>query len=317
MKTLKISRWIIAVVLVLLAVFYICLSVGKQSRMPYLATKFKSELSLTGDYNSLITVKDTVITLQESIRFTENALDTFIKKQYIKINQVGGKKVKSSAEPAPDNIDSVDHYQSARESYIGSLLKKGWINSEAGIDAHRFTRVKKIPYRMGFFSKTKIISVPLLFTSPKIDSVIHRNQNKTLVHFDSPAAVNYILSSASVISMIAESGSVIETYPRATRQNLLDENDNEVFRFRPRDISSNFFDGNEVKSTTINLKLLNPYYNNFIGRKVVDWSVPKILSWTFTALVALFADKFKSLVLTPVVNKILSRFKLARQDKAK
>jgi hypothetical protein len=309
MKTLKISRWIIAILLVSLSVFYICLSTGKQSRMPYLATTLKSELSLTGDYNSLITVRDTMIHLQESIRFTRIALDTFVKNQYIKTDQIGRTKMRRSGEQGSDAVDSIDYYQSARDSYIASLLSKGWISTLTTGDANRLTRVRKIRYKMGFFSKTKIISVPLLFTSQNLDSVIHTNQNKDLVHFDSPAAVNYILSPASVISMIAREGSVIETYPIARRQNLLDENNNEVFQFRPRDINGNFFEGHEIKSTTINLKLLNPYYNNFIGRKVVGWSVIKLLSWTFTALVALFVDKVKSMILSPLADKIISYFK--------
>jgi hypothetical protein len=317
MKTLKISRWIIAILLMSLSVFYICLSTGKQSIRPYLATKFKSELSLTGDYNSLIRVKDTVITLQESLQFTKSALDTFVRNQYIQVNQVGRKRNINTADKAGNVIDSVDFYDSATDSYIGSLINRGWIKSTTNNEAHKFTRTKNIPYSIGFFSKTKIISVPLLFTSPKIDSVIENNQNKALVHFDSPAALNYILSPASVISMIAENGSVIETYPVARRQNLLDGSDNEIFRFRPRDINGSFFDGHEVKSTTINLKLLNPYYNNFIGRKVQDWSVTKILSWTVTALLALFADKLKSVFLNPLVDKLLGYFKIAKHNKAK
>jgi len=317
MKTLKIMRWIIALLLVGLSVFYICLSTGKQSSVPYLATKFKSKLSLTGDYNSLITVKDTLITLQESIRFTRSALDTFVKNQYIKTDQVGIKKMKRSAEQGSDAVDSIDYYQSARDSYIGSLVNRGWINTQTTNDAYRLKRLRKIPYKMGFFSKTKIIAVPLLFTAKNMDSVIQINKDKSLVHFDSPAAVNYILSPASVISMIAGQGSVIETYPFARRQNLLDESNNEVFHFRPRDINGNFFDGHEVKSTTINLKLLNPYYNNFIGRKVVDWSVIKILSWTLTTLAALFADKLKSRFLNPLVDKIFMYFKSGKHTKAK
>jgi len=317
MRTLNISRWILALLLISLSIFYICLSTGTQSRIPYLASRFKSELSLTGDYNSLITVKDTAVHLEESIHFTKSTLDTFVRSQYIKKNMVGLQQWRKSADQGSNVVDSIDFFQSVRESYITSLVNRGWVHSPGNPNDYLLKRERNIPYEIGFLTKTQVVSVPLLFTAKNTDSVKKANLNKTLVKFASLSIVNYILSPASVISLVAKKGSVLETYPDAKRQNLLDKEDNEIFKFLPNDINGDVLNQNAGRSTIINLKLLNPYYNNFIGNMVLDWSVTKILSWTFTALLALFADKLKKMFLNPLVDKVFAYLKPKKVSKPK
>ncbi|SEB18905.1 hypothetical protein [Pedobacter hartonius] len=317
MKTLNISRWILALLLISLSIFYICLSTGNHSKIPYLASRFKSELSLTGDYNSLITVKDTVVHLRESIHFKKSTLDTFVKNQYIRKNMVGPKNRKKSADQGSNVVDSIDFFQSVRESYIASLVNRGWIQSPTNPSDYLLKRERNIPYKIRFLTKTQVVSVPLLFTAKNTDSVKKANLNKTLVKFASSSIVNYILSPESVISLVAKKGSVLETYPDAKRQNLLDKEENEIFHFLPNDINGDVLNQHAGRSTIINLKLLNPYYNNFIGNILLDWSVTKILSWTFTALMALFADKLKKIFLNPLVDKALAYFKPRKVSKPK
>jgi hypothetical protein len=317
MKTLNISRWILAVLLLILSLLYIFSSSGDKSKVQYLASRFKSGLSLTGDYNSLITVKDTVVDLQEAIHFTKSTLDTFVRKQYIKKNMKGIQGWKKSADAGSRAVDSIDFFQSVRESYITSLVNRGWINSRSNAEDYLLKKESKIPYKIGFLTKTKVVSIPLLFSPKNMDSVKYAHPDMKLVKFSSPSVVNYILSPASVISMIAGNGTVLETYPEAKKENLLDNNNDQIFHFTPNDINGDIVNEQAQQSTIINIKLLNPWFNNFVGNLLMNWSVTKILSWTLTALAALFADKLKKMFLNPFVDKVLTPSRPKRMRKTK
>ena len=57
MKALKTLRWFLFFLITWVAIFYISLSRGTKSKEPYIISRSLSDFALTGDYNSLITIR--------------------------------------------------------------------------------------------------------------------------------------------------------------------------------------------------------------------------------------------------------------------
>ncbi|GEO05927.1 hypothetical protein AAE02nite_35910 [Adhaeribacter aerolatus] len=275
--------------LTLVAMFYLFMSRAEKDKTPNIITANKNKfppLMLTGDYRALIQLKDTTILLKESITFLKSDLDTLVAK---------------------------DLYGGITDSaYLKHMGTLGWRQDRAAAGKITLKKIKEIPYRISLLQKTKNIAVPLLYTP---DSVV---LNKSTQQWKNIRAVNgaantaygmgldYIPSNNSEIKLLARRGRVLATYPPTTPQSILDAEDNELFTFDPAQIQPLAINDEEIHTTTINFRLLHPFYNNAIGQIVKDWSAGKIIGWLLVSLAALFADKIKEYLLQPLVQKIFT-----------
>ena len=289
MKMLLLFRWILVTVLVLVALFYLFMSRAEPDKTPDIITTHVGKfppLLLTGDYRALIQLKDTTILLNESITFLKADLDSLVAK---------------------------DLYGGITDSaYLKHMGTLGWQPARAGAGKITLKKIKAIPYQISLLQKTKNIAVPLLYTP---DSLV---LNKSSQQWRNINAVNgsanitygmgldYIPSDKSDIKLVARRGRILGTYPPTTPQRLLDEADNELFTFDPKQIQPLAIDDQEIHTTTVNFQLVHPFYNNAIGQIIKDWSAGKIIGWLLVSLAALFADKIKEHLLQPLVQKVFT-----------
>ena len=285
-------------IVIFLAIFYSYLTKSKLDTSSFISTRTISRFRLTGDYRANITVKNALISYKETMHFKKLDLDTAIANQYkFKADATGyggGDSIKT-------HDDSANYLGNYRNNYLDSMKQHGWSARMSNGDFY-FSKYTNLPFHAGLLEKTKNVVIPLLFASP-YNLQTHSAGPKVASAPPSGVFVDYVSSKDSRISVIAPEGMVQEIFPKTEGQKMLDTANNEIFEVDPQRIAGLAADS--ISSSSVNLKLLNPSYNNVIGNIVKDWSLNKILSWTILALIALLSDKIKEKVLKPLVNKFL------------
>jgi hypothetical protein len=104
----------------------------------------------------------------------------------------------------------------------------------------------------------------------------------------------------------ANEGIVERIFPEAKKSSLIDQQYSDVFVFDLHSIGSSL-DQTQNGTTTVNVEILNPRYNNQLGRLMRNWSPAQVAIWSIVTLLALFADKVKELFFKPLVNRVFQK----------
>ncbi|MDB5119271.1 MAG: hypothetical protein JWN56_489 [Sphingobacteriales bacterium] len=309
MTILKALRLFLVLGIICLSIFYIKLNQGSVDRSRYIISSAERPLfKIEGDYIGQINILNKNISVDESVLFEKDSLVESIRK----VNSVQlGSYGETFTREVPLQLDSIQ-IQSYLVSYFGDLKELGWVNvtitNSSKISLKRRT---SIPLSIGVFEKTKRLTIPILFTN--VNEILTRSfnmgfhvKNDSIGKLEYDRKIDYILSSRSKILLKAREGLVQRIFPEAKKVSLIDEGEHDVYLFNLKSIGSTV-DEFELKTTTINVEVINPMYNNLIGKTIRDWSVSQIIVWTIVTLLALFADKVKELFLKPIIDKFFAK----------
>lgn len=312
MRVLNILRIILALTILFAAFYYWRLSKGRFDISPFLISEANNPLiKIVGDYSGRININDTAVTVDESILFERDSLADLIQHEIPAllgnedIYSYDGKKSKTRSLTAAETEKYIDRY-------VKELQDLRWVESaEKNAKKLFFRRASVIPYAMSFAEKTKRLAVPVLFNNvtdlhhrPTGSGYIIVNDSVGKMTYD--GQVDYILSDNSKVILRADEGIVERVFPEAKKSSLIDQQYSDVFVFDIRTIGSSV-DQTQNGTTTVNVEILNPRYNNQLGRIMRNWSPAQVAIWTIVTLLALFADKVKELFFKPLVNRVFQR----------
>ncbi|MBR2649854.1 MAG: hypothetical protein IKD55_13490 [Sediminibacterium sp.] len=305
MRILKFSRLLLAFGVIALAIFYIKLNQGSIDKSRFIISLAKKPLiNLKGDYSGYINVSDTSISVDESVSFEKKSLiDSIAKKMISGGVGYGG---------ALTRADTLLIANSYMEQYMKELNKIGWINQNISNETKILLRRKTLQkLSIGIFEKTKRFTIPILFTNQneiqeRAYNIGYITKNDSIGVLRYNCNVDYFLSDKSKLLLKAKEGVIQRIFPEAKKTSIMDKENNEVYSFKIKSIGS-IVDELDLATTTINIEVINPMYNNFLGRIIQDWSITQILSWTIITLLGLFADKIKEIFLKPIIEKIFHK----------
>jgi hypothetical protein len=254
-----------------------------------------------GDYMGDIQVLDDSITIHESVAFEKDTLWDLIQTKYY--GKPGNSSLGYGYSPDSGNIEQ--YFQ----KYLLDLELLGWFpGNRADSGIIKLQRNKSIPWEIALFDRTKRLSIPLLFTD--VDSILNK---KNLAAYDNlsdsvgiikyDGDVDYLLSEKSRIILKAKEGIIQKIFPDAKKTDVLDANNSTIYYFDNK-VIGNSFAKQSLMTTTINVEIVNPLYNNFLGSIIRDWSITKIIVWTLGTLLAVFLDKLKEKFFVPIAEKI-------------
>ena len=308
MKVFYVIRWIFALFLLVIAIIYLKLVTGPTDNSRFIiSNNVNPDYIVKGDYLGDIQVLNDSISVHESVAFEKDTLWKLIVTKYEAGSDYGDSK--------PDSA-TVD---SSIEKYLSGLKSLGWIPNRHPVPGLiKLKRDKTLKYEIGVFDRTKRLTIPLLFTD--VDKILDQ-KNKAeyssmgdsvgLIKYN--GEVDYLLSEKSRIILKAKEGLVQRIFPDARKADVLDENNSAIYYFDNKLIGNSFTKEN-LMTTTINVELINPLYNNFLGGIVKDWSITKLIVWTIGAFVALFFDKLKEKFLLPIVERIIPSKQAAKKS---
>jgi len=267
-------------------------------------------LKIKGDYKGDILLSDDSVHIDESIALSKDSLIHFFKKK-VDFTSYNGYSI-SSGNSSP--IDSNAIILKYIHDYLDKIIITGWKASDTTGDKLMYSRNIDLNFKMGFFSKTKKLAIPILLTDDDYFYDIEKLKNglgyvkvnDSLGEIKYHNDIDYVLSEKSKVILRATSGFIQHVFPDAKKINTVDNNDNDIYYFDSKLIGSSF-DNLDMMTTTINVEIINPLLNNEVGKTISDWSVGKLISWTIVTLVALFADKIKEVILKPLVQKIFPK----------
>jgi len=303
MKVFNLIRLLFAIALCVGAVFYIKLAAGPTDKSRFIISMNENpDYIVEGDYMGDIQVLDDSITIGESVAFERDTLWNLIQTKYY------GKQGNSSAGYgySPDSSSIELYFQ----KYLLDLELLGWFpgnHADSGII--KLQRNKTIAWKIALFDRTKRLSIPLLFTD--VDSILNKrnlaaysflNDTVGIIKYDGD--VDYLLSEKSRIILKAKEGIIQKIFPEAKKTDVLDANNSTIYYFDNK-VIGNSFAKQSLMTTTINVEMVNPLYNNFLGSIIMDWSITKIIVWTLGTLMAVFLDKLKEKFIVPIAEKIM------------
>lgn len=297
MHYLKSIRWLVVLCIIGLAVFYLILSAGNKDKAPFLRAEFSGggvPVEIVGEYKADIVFKKEQYTIKERFTFTKAELE---------------EKVKA------------DVYHNATDSSIIDGLKEdGWkiIVTDNAISAKKDTIY---PYLIGITEKTKRFRIPLLM-SPKIDTT-NENENEPIVLNSAKGVKSYRYGKSyylkpthtSIVRLKVGEGQIIGTFPNESKKDkLYNEAHQEQYTFADNKGEADGGQFSELANNgVLNVEVLNSYYNNPIGKVLMDWSPAKIIAWGILAIIGLLADKVKEKLFAPLINRFLKKEKATKK----
>ena len=303
MKVFNLIRLLFAIALCVGAGIYIKLATGYTDKSRFIISVNENpDYIVEGDYMGDIQVLDDSITISESVAFKKDTLWNLIQTKYY-----GTQGNSSSGYGYSPDSGSIEKYL---QKYLLDLELLGWFpgnRTDSGII--KLQRNKAIAWKIALFDRTKRLCIPLLFTD--VDSILNKknvaaysNLNDSVGIIKYYGDVDYLLSDKSRIILKAKEGIIQKIFPDAKKTDVLDANNSSIYYFDNKLIGNSFV-RQSLMTTTINVEIANPLYNNFLGSIVKDWSITKLIVWTLATFVAVFLDKLKDKFLVPIVEKIM------------
>ncbi|WP_336516510.1 hypothetical protein [Pollutibacter soli] len=312
MRMLNILRIILALTILFAAIYYWRLSKGHYDNSTFVISEAANPvIKIVGDYSGRINIDDTAVTVDESILFERDSLAYLIQREIPAL--LGNDDIYSYDEKISKRtrLNSVET-EKYIERYLKELKDLRWNeSSEKNAKKYFFKRTSVLPYTMGFAEKTKRLAIPVLFNN--VTDLHHRPTgsgyfivNDSVGKLTYDGNVDYILSDNSKVVLRANEGIVERIFPEARKTSLIDEQYSDVFVFDLHSIGSSL-DQTRNGTTTVNVEILNPRYNNQLGRLMRNWSPAQVAIWSIVTFLALFADKVKELFFKPLVNRVFQK----------
>jgi len=299
MKVFNLIRLLLSIFIIVAGIIYIFLALGSKDNSSFIiASNENPKYIIPGDYKADIQLLDDSISIHESVVFAKDTL-------------------KSMLGDGGYSIDSIQIENSIKK-YLSELLLLGWAQDlKTDADKIRLERNKLLSWKIGLFSKTKRLTIPILFTD--IDKILAQKEKASYSSLNDSIAIikyngeiDYLLSEKSRIILKAKEGLVEKIFPDAKKTELLDESNSAIYYFDNKLIGNSFNKESQMTST-INVEIVNPLYNNLIGSWIREWSVSKIMLWVLVSMVTLFAEKIKAKFLQPLVDKIFHSKKMMQK----
>jgi hypothetical protein len=258
----------------------------------------KTSGQFSGDYFATISLADTTLSINETVRFPKVRLDSFIYHRWF--NLMSGDKPLDSLYFDSGNKEARRKIEVFKPDYFEQLIRAKWRMLDTSGAQYAFQRSRKQGFRLERWSRRQTVPVALLFEIYRGADTVNKDTlkiyNRRLFDF------NYKLSAGSKLQLFAPHGLVKSTYPAVKPEDMLDTDDREVFRFAADDL--NKLTEGDQPAMVMRVQVLNPLLNNPIGEVVEDWSPGKLLGWALAALIAIFADKVKEKIFSPIADKL-------------